>query len=116
MMEFLGTTFKEILKKWNCDLNEFGGEPDHVHLLIDIHPALDVSALINNLKSASSKKVRNAFKDHVAAFYWKPYFWNRAYFVSSVGVTSLETIKNYIENQGKGGKAGESKPLAGPAT
>jgi putative transposase len=81
-------------------LEEFGGEEDHVHLIIDIHPALNISGLVNNLKSATSRKVRNHFQHHVAQFYWKPYFWHRAYFVGSVGVVSLETIRNYIEKQG----------------
>jgi len=88
-----------LLESWKCRLEEFGGEEDHVHLLIGIHPALDISKLITNLKSATSKRVRGQFLDHVNKFYWKPYFWHRAYFVGSVGVVSLETIQNYIEKQ-----------------
>ena len=100
IMGFLETAFRGVLESWNCRLEEFGGEEDHVHLLIGIHPALNISGLVNNLKSATSRKVRNHFQNHVAQFYWKPYFWHRAYFVGSVGVVSLETIRNYIEKQG----------------
>ncbi|WP_369825242.1 transposase [Sulfobacillus sp. hq2] len=32
-----------------------GGGADHVHLLVGVHPALNISVLINNLKSASSR-------------------------------------------------------------
>ncbi|MBB5497107.1 transposase [Paraburkholderia sp. MM5384-R2] len=46
-------------------LVEFGGEPDRVHVLIDIHPALDISVLINNLKTASARRARNRFADHL---------------------------------------------------
>jgi len=89
-----------ILAVWRCQLIELGGEEDHIHLLVEIHPALNISTLINNLKSASSKRVRNKFTSHVTKFYWKPYLWNRAYFVGSVGNVTLETIMRYVEQQG----------------
>ena len=100
ILGFLETAFRGVLESWNCRLEEFGGQEDHVHLLIGIHPALNISGLVNNLKSATSRKVRNHFQSHVAQFYRKPYFWHRAYFVGRVGVVSLETIRNYIEKQG----------------
>ena len=53
--------FAEILADWRCTLIEFGGEADHVHLLVGIHPALNISTLINNLKSARSRRMRNRF-------------------------------------------------------
>ena len=79
---------------------EFGGEEDHVHLLIDIHPALNISVLINNLKSASSRRIRNKFPEHIKQFYWKPVFWHRAYFAGTVGNVTLEIIRRYVEQQG----------------
>lgn len=36
LLEYLQTAFGEILAAWRCKLLEFGGEPNHVHLLIDI--------------------------------------------------------------------------------
>jgi putative transposase len=71
---YLQEMFIGILADWRCDLLEFGGEDDHVHLLIDIHQALNMFTLVNNLKSASSRRVRNNFFGHVAQFHWKPYF------------------------------------------
>ncbi|MFM0273708.1 transposase [Paraburkholderia aspalathi] len=69
-------------------LIEFGGEPDRVHLLIDIHPALDISVLINNLKTA--RRERNRFADHLAPFYRKPLFWSRAHLTVALGAPQLE--------------------------
>ena len=100
LLDYLKTAFSEILVAWRCKLVEFGGEADHVHLLIDIHPALDISVLINNLKTASARRSRNRFAEHLAAFYWKPLFWHRAYFVGSVGGATLETVRAYVESQG----------------
>jgi putative transposase len=100
LLSYLRTAFSEILAAWRCDLLEFGGEADHVHLLIDIHPALDISALVNNLKTASARRARGRFSEHLAAFYRKPVFWHRAYYVGSVGGATLETVKAYVEAQG----------------
>lgn len=100
LLEYLKRAFADCLAAWQCQLIEFGGEADHVHLLIDIHPALDISVLINNLKTASARRARARFASHLAAFYTKPLFWHRAYFVASVGAATLETVRAYVENQG----------------
>ncbi len=101
LLAYLETAFGEILEGWRCKLIEFGGEPDHVHLLVDIHPALDISVLINNLKTASARRTRNRFTEHLVKFYYaKPLFWHRAYFVGSVGGATLETVRAYVDAQG----------------
>ena len=100
LRDYLKGAFSEILAVWRCELIEFGGEADHAHLLIAIHPALSISTLINNLKTASARRARNRFAEHLATFYWKPMFWHRAYYVGSVGSASLETVRAYVESQG----------------
>lgn len=99
LQAYLRQAFAEILEDWRCELIEFGAEEDHVHLLVSIHPALNISTLINNLKTASARRARNRFAQHLEPFYWKPYFWHRAYYVGSVGGASLEVVKNYVASQ-----------------
>ena len=99
MLNDLEKVFANIFNDWQCRLMEFGAEADHVHLLIEIHPALNISTLINNMKPASSRRVRNLFASRIANYYWKPFFWNRAYYVGSVGSVTLETIRRYVEQQ-----------------
>jgi putative transposase len=65
----LQQSLASILADWRCQLVEFGGEEDHVHMLIEIHPALNISTLVNNLKSASSRRIRNKFAKHITQFY-----------------------------------------------
>jgi len=84
---------------------ESGGEADHVHLLIGIQPALDISVLINNLKTAGARRTRNRFADHLAPFYRKPLFW-----VGSVGGATLETVRAYVAAQGTEEHAPASRP------
>lgn len=66
--------FGDILEKWGCRMFEFGGEADHVHLLIEGKPAMDLSRLVGNLKTVSARRMRSEFADHLAQFFWKPYF------------------------------------------
>jgi putative transposase len=115
VLAYLQTAFGEVLAAWRCKRLEFGGEPDHVHLLIDIHPALDISVLINNLKTASARRTRNRFAEHLAPFYRKPLFWSRAYFVGSVGSATLETVSAYVDAQGTEEHARKSAQKAKPA-
>jgi len=100
LLEYLNEAFSDCLAAWRCKLLEFGGEEDHVHLLVDVHPALNISVLINNLKTASARRARARFAEHLGMFYWKPLFWHRAYFVGSVGAATLETVRAYVEAQG----------------
>jgi putative transposase len=100
LLAYLRLTFSDVLAAWRCELLEFGGEADHVHLLVDIHPALAISVLINNLKTASARRARNRFAGHLKKFYWKPLFWHRAYYVGSVGGATLATVRRYVESQG----------------
>ena len=100
MLERLEAIFKDLLIKWECELTEFGGEANHVHLLIDAHPMIQPASLIKNLKSVSSRKIRQEYSEHLKQFFWKPYFWNSAYSVISVGGrANIETLLKYIENQ-----------------
>ena len=106
LLEYLRGAFAEVLAEWRCELLEFGGEADHVHLLADIHPALNISTLINNLKTATARRCGARLREHLAGFYKKPAFWHRAYFVSSVGGVSLEVVKQYVHSQGTTDKPG----------
>jgi putative transposase len=72
-----------------------------VHALIDFHPAIAVSELINNLKSASSKRVGNRYGVRLRRFYRQPGLWHRAYYVGSVGGASLEVVRQYVDAQGQ---------------
>lgn len=99
MLAHLRQHFSELLVSWRCELLEFGGEPDHVHLLFGAHPALELAGLVNNLKTASARKLQKPFAARLKSFYWKPGFWHRAYYLGSVGNASLETVKRYVEQQ-----------------
>lgn len=91
---------QSVCEKWDIKLSEFGGESDHIHLLISAHPAMNISTFINNLKTVTSRMIRKEFKEHLSKYYWKPVLWTRAYCLLTTGGANIETIKKYIEKQG----------------
>jgi putative transposase len=95
----LKSILTRLLLANGSELVEFGGEPDHVQLLISYPPTVTLSKLINNLKAVSSKLIRKQYQEHVNKFYWKPVFWTSAYCVVSAGGAPLDTIKKYIQSQ-----------------
>jgi putative transposase len=99
MLNRLHEILEELLGKWDCKLIEFNGEADHVHALFQYHPDVALSNLVNNLKSVTSRKLRQEFTDYLAEFYWKDVFWNGSYFVASCGGVTISTLRQYIENQ-----------------
>ena len=98
--EKLQEIYARLLKQWGCDLIEFGGEADHVHLLLTLRPDIQPSKLINNLKTVSSRLIRRQFASSVQRFYQKPVLWSRSYCLISCGGASIEVLKKYIEAQG----------------
>ena len=99
MLSRLEQIFRDTCFKWESNVVEFNGEEDHVHLLIDYNPKVQISKFVNNLKTVSSRLIRKEFADHVAQFYYKPVFWTKAYFVASCGAVTLEQLKAYVPNQ-----------------
>jgi len=67
--------------------------PDHVHLLIALHPTLSVSEIAQKVKSNSSK--------HINEQTWLPgkFSWSDGYGGFTVSQSKLDVVKQYIENQ-----------------
>jgi putative transposase len=100
MLERLRVIFQETLEKWSCELIEFNGEADHVHLLFQMNPTVQLSKLVNNLKTVSSRLTRRDFRRHLNRIYRKPVFWHRSYCLVSSGGATIEILRKYIEEQG----------------
>jgi len=95
----LHVILEELLIKWDYKLIEFNGEADHVHALLQYHPDLQLSILIGNIKSTTSRKLRLEFGEYLSRFHTKNVFWNGSYFVASCGGVTITTLRQYIESQ-----------------
>lgn len=79
---------------------EFNGESDHVHLLFRYYPYLQLSKLINNLKTVSSRVLRRDYLERLGKTYGnKETLWNSYYFISSCGGVTVDVLRKYVENR-----------------
>jgi putative transposase len=72
-------------------------EPEHVHVLFSLPPAVSVAVAVKQLKGASSRRLRQAFP-HLAALHHDA-LWNRGYFVRSLGDVNVAQAKAYLDRQ-----------------
>lgn len=90
-----------LLENKGCNLIEFNGEADHIHLLVETMPQVQLSLLVNSLKTVTSRLIRKKHSEYLQNFYSKPVFWSKSYCIISTGGASIERIKEYIQAQGK---------------
>ena len=95
----LSEIFADLCEKWECKVIELNGESDHVHLLFQYLPQMELPKFIGNLKSVSSRKIREEFADEVIRYYKKNVLWNESYFIASCGGVTISVLKKYIEHQ-----------------
>lgn len=98
MFKCMKTVFEEVCEQFESSLEEFDGEADLVHLLINFPPKVSVSKLVNSLKGVSSRILRRDFPS-LRKNCMKSQLWSPSYFAGSCGGAPLNTIKQYIENQ-----------------
>lgn len=101
MLSRLMDISKRIVENWEGELLEFNGETDHIHLLLSIPPKVAPSALVNNLKTVTSRLIRKEFASELSRIYYKPVFWSRSYCIITCGGAPLSVLKQYIEQQGQ---------------
>jgi len=95
----LKSHFKRLLEGKGCKLLEFGGEKDHIHIMFSTPPQVQLSKVINSLKTSTSRLIRRDHGDYLKKSYSEKYFWSRSYCIISTGGASIDVVKNYIENQ-----------------
>jgi putative transposase len=91
--------FAAVCADFGAELAEYNGEAEHVHLLVVYPPTVRLSALVNSLKSVSSRRLRQEFPE-LRQHYWRAQrLWSRSYFAGSVGGAPLTVLRQYIEQQ-----------------
>ena len=92
--------FVRICSTYNITLEEWKHDKDHVHIMFRAHPNTEISKFINAYKSASSRLIKKDFPE-VRRKLWKEMFWSRSYCLLTTGGSPIETIRKYIEKQGR---------------
>ena len=94
--ERLKSILYETAEGVQAEIIELEIMPEHVHLLLEVDPQFGINKLVRHLKGTSSRILRKEFPRLKSRL---PALWTNSYFVSSVGATSLDVVKKYIENQ-----------------
>ena len=99
MIKRLNDVVVDLCDKWDCKVIEFNGEDNHIHLLFQYYPQMELSKFVGNLKSVTSRKLRQEFSTEINNFYHKKVLWNESYFIASCGGVTISVLKKYIQNQ-----------------
>lgn len=97
----LELSFNVIEDYWKCRILEISTDKDHIHILFESKPQVQLSKLVNNYKTVTSRILRKEFADELSPYYWKPYFWSDSYFIECVSDRTREAVRFYIQNQGR---------------
>ena len=97
--------FEERLKEINKHYPEIiyeriNHDKDHVHFVVSIPPKMSVGSVVRITKANTSKVMKDKFPFLKEIYWGTDGIWSDGYFVSTVGLNE-ETIKRYVENQGK---------------
>lgn len=82
-----------IARAHNTFIHEIGGVEDHVHLLISLPRDLTVSKLVEEMKKSSSRWMKTKGKESL------DFAWQKGYGAFSIGQSSYEDLRAYIQNQ-----------------
>ena len=91
--EKLFAHIRENCSSKNITLLELNGYWDHVHLLIDLNPAVSLAETINLIKGESSHWLN---ENSLVPGHFK---WQKRYSAFSVGLSVKGKVINYIRNQ-----------------
>ncbi len=92
----------EISEKYDFEIRTLQSDVDHIHFLISSTPQISISQIVRVLKQESTIFIWKKYGIFLSKHFWKEHtFWSDGYFVSTIGDVSQETLKKYIEEQGK---------------
>jgi putative transposase len=106
----LRESFAKVAADFDAVIAACDGEDDHVHLLVEYPPTVQLSKLVNSMKGVGSRLLlrdRADLRRRCPKGLWSP-----SYFAASCGGAPLDTVRRYVESQ----RAGGSKlPYPSPA-
>lgn len=96
-------TLQEVLKQIGME-NGFSvdqcevGEADHVHCFVSAPPKLSITFIVKHLKGVSGLRLVHQYPK-LREKLWRGELWNGSYFVETIGSTSEENVRRYIDRQ-----------------
>ncbi|WP_432579486.1 IS200/IS605 family transposase [Vibrio sinus] len=94
----------------NCKVVELNVQVDHVHLVVRLPPSLSISQYMGFVKGRTAIRLFSKFPYLRKKKLWGNKFWQRGYFVDSVGMNE-EIIRRYVRHQDRVGKEEEERQM-----
>jgi len=94
-------TMKGIEERYDLQIEQFGDDKNHIHLLVSFHPKYNIGQVVRIFKSITAKQV---FLNHPAVRkdLWGGEFWSDGYYAATVSTGgNWAVVENYVKNQGK---------------
>jgi len=99
----IGADWKERLHQYitgifqhnNHKMLQINSMPDHIHVFIGMRPDQSISSLIQNVKTESSKWIKD---QNLCSF---PFAWQEGYGAFSYSKSQIPEVVRYIKNQEK---------------
>ncbi len=85
--------FKRIAMEKEYHLDYINSMPDHIHLLIKLHPSQALSDIVKNFKGITYHWINN---NNVSDEHFN---WQDGYGAFSVSPQNINKVRNYIKNQ-----------------
>jgi REP element-mobilizing transposase RayT len=82
-----------VARNLDCEAYRVGGVADHVHLAIRLSRTVTIAALVESLKTSSSKWLKKQSHELMA------FSWQSGYGCFSIGPTDLDALRAYIDDQ-----------------
>ncbi len=99
--ETLVNICKEIAERYEINFLEIGNDEDHVHFLIQGIPKMPVSRIVQIVKSITARELFSKHRE-IKKMLWGGHMWTSGFYANTVGqYASEDTIKKYVQNQGK---------------
>ncbi|SCE94068.1 Transposase IS200 like [Micromonospora viridifaciens] len=61
---------RQVCEQFECELVEFNGKDNHIHLQVNFPPKVALTKLVNSLKGVSSRYLRRDFPE-LHRYYWR---------------------------------------------
>ena len=87
---------RDIADKYGYVVHSLHVDANHIHVFLSFKPTVCVSDVFHKLKGISSRKLFQKFPE-LKKRYWGGHLWSRGKFFRSVGSTTDQAVKHYIE-------------------
>lgn len=90
-----------ILEHYEGKVLQMETDVDYIHIRVSLGTKYSVKEIVNVLKGVSARMLRRDYGETIRKYLWKDSFWSDSYFIATSGGVTLETLKKYVEEQGR---------------